>query len=102
MCNFAVMYFFPMYFETVMLTTASEAGMALLWSSSVCLLIYSQGPIFFQIVWPCPVGLYLLGMHILKDGSYEFCDLTCNVIDISCQLRDVTNFSIRYSESDHS
>jgi len=25
-CNFAVMYFFPMYFETVMLTSASTAG----------------------------------------------------------------------------
>ena len=25
-CNFAVMYFFPMWFETVALTSASEAG----------------------------------------------------------------------------
>ncbi|GJJ11782.1 hypothetical protein Clacol_006020 [Clathrus columnatus] len=29
-CNFAVMYFFPMFFETVMLTSASEAGTHLL------------------------------------------------------------------------
>lgn len=26
MCNFAVMYFFPMFFETVMLTSSSTAG----------------------------------------------------------------------------
>jgi hypothetical protein len=26
MCNFAVMYFFPMFFETVVLTSASTAG----------------------------------------------------------------------------
>lgn len=26
-CNFAVMYFFPMWFETVALTSASKAGM---------------------------------------------------------------------------
>ena len=26
-CNFAVMYFFPMWFETVALTSASTAGM---------------------------------------------------------------------------
>jgi len=29
-CNFSVMYFFPMYFETVMLTSASTAGAHLL------------------------------------------------------------------------
>lgn len=91
MCNFAVMYFFPMYFETVMLTTASEAGMTLLWSSAVVLLIYSQGLIFSQIVWLCPSDPYLLGMYILDGGGF-FCDLTCDVIDMSCQLRDVTNF----------
>ena len=26
MCNFSVMYFFPMWFQTVMLTSASTAG----------------------------------------------------------------------------
>ncbi|KAF8514717.1 major facilitator superfamily domain-containing protein [Hysterangium stoloniferum] len=30
MCNFAIIYFFPMYFETVMLTSASTAGAHLL------------------------------------------------------------------------
>jgi len=30
MCNFSVMYFFPMWFQTVMLTTASTAGLHLL------------------------------------------------------------------------
>lgn len=39
MCNFAVMYNFPTWFQTVKLTSASEAGMFLNLLHSIC--IYS-------------------------------------------------------------
>ena len=32
MCNFSIMYFFPMWFQTVMLTNASTAGMRMFFS----------------------------------------------------------------------
>ena len=35
MCNFTIMYFFPMFFETVMLTSASTAGVLYLFVYSL-------------------------------------------------------------------
>jgi len=35
-CNFAVMYFFPMWFQTVMLTKASIAGMLVCFIAHSC------------------------------------------------------------------
>ena len=50
MCNFAVMYNFPTWFQTVMLTSASEAGM----------LVYGD------LRWACTHGF--VGAHLIPNG----------------------------------
>ncbi|EJD45976.1 vacuolar amino acid permease [Auricularia subglabra TFB-10046 SS5] len=61
-CNFAIMYFFPMWFETVKLTSAAIAGMHLLPNS----LAMSLGSLF-------------AGWYLQKYGKYRMLNVVCGI-----------------------
>jgi len=59
-CNFAIIYFFPLWFQTVLLTSASTAGESCILSAPDTSLILGQGHTFSQIAWRCLLVLYSL------------------------------------------
>ena len=54
MCNFAVMYNLPTWFQTVMLTSAGEAGESKAYSRGASLLRLFQAHILSPMAWQCP------------------------------------------------
>ncbi|KZV90612.1 MFS general substrate transporter [Exidia glandulosa HHB12029] len=61
-CNFAIMYFFPMWFETVALTSATVAGLHLLPNS----LAMSFGSLF-------------AGYYLKRTGKYKTLNVICGI-----------------------
>ncbi|KAF9646609.1 MFS general substrate transporter [Thelephora ganbajun] len=61
-CNFSIIYFFPMWFQTVMLSSASIAGMHLL-PSSICM----------------SIGSIVAGWSMHRTGKYRSINLTFGI-----------------------
>jgi len=59
-CNFAIIYFFPLWFQTVLLTSASTAGESCILSVLDTSSILGQEHTFSRIAWQCLLVLYSL------------------------------------------
>ena len=76
MCNFTVMYNFPTWFQTVMLTSASEAGEAQVYPHKYLSAdTGEQAPTSYPTVSPCRAVLSLPGKDV-----HERCGEACTHI----------------------
>ena len=67
-CNFAVTYFFPMWFQTVMLTSASTAGKSIMCTTFTLAHIFSQACIYCQTVSRCHWARFSQGLSSRRPG----------------------------------
>ncbi|KAF9792644.1 major facilitator superfamily domain-containing protein [Thelephora terrestris] len=72
-CNFSVMYFFPVWFQTVMLTSAFIAGLHVLPSSTAM-----------------AIGFLFAGWSMHKTGKYKFINLTFGILPSMAAVLIVT------------